>query len=80
MRITHCRTCNKELINRRSHIQTCSSSCRGKLWRAAKAPMISVKLMFTTIDYDRIAAIADVQGLTIDNYLHTQATQQEHRI
>jgi hypothetical protein len=42
--------------------------------------MISVKLMFTTIDYDRIAAIADVQGLTIDNYLHTQATQQEHRI
>jgi ribosomal protein L37AE/L43A len=79
MRIVQCRTCNKELINRRSHIQTCSSSCRSKLWRASKLPMVSVKLMFTTADYHRIEDSAETNGLTIDNYIHARALATEYR-
>lgn len=79
MRIVHCRTCNKELINRRSHIQTCSSSRRSKLWRALKTPMVSVRLMFATVDYHRIEDSARANGLTIDNYIHARALKSECR-
>lgn len=79
MHIVHCRTCNKELINRRSHIQTCSSSCRSKLWRASKLPMVSVKLKLTKVDYHRIKDSAEANGLTIDNYIHTRALVSERR-
>lgn len=77
MRITNCRICNKELINRRSHIQTCSSSCRSKLWRAAKAPMVSVKLMFNSLDYEMIQRNAQTQGFTVDHYVHSRAILSE---
>lgn len=70
MRITHCRTCNKELVNRRSHIQTCSSSCRSRLWRASKVPMILVKLMFTNTEYALIKTNAGIRGFSLDEYLH----------
>ena len=79
MRIVHCRTCNKELINRRSHIQTCSSSCRSKLWRASQVPMVLVKLTFSSSDYGLIQRNAEAQGFTTERYIQTQALVSECR-
>lgn len=80
MHITHCRTCNKELINRRSHIQTCSSSCRSKLWRASKEPMMSVKLTFNITDYELIQSNAEAVGFTPEHYIQARALISECRV
>ena len=79
MRVVYCSTCNKELINRRSHIQTCSSSCRSKLWRASKLPLASVKLIFNSSDYELIQRNAEIQGFTLEHYLQTRALLSEYR-
>lgn len=72
-----CASCNKPLAGKNAHAVTCGSTCRGIKWRASKTPMIQVKLMFTTTDYHLIRDSAEVQGLTIDNYLQTRAIQNE---
>jgi hypothetical protein len=76
MRITHCRACNKELINRRSHIKTCSSSCRGKFWRASKVVMIPIRLMFNATHYELIKSNAETIGVSINDYLIGCATME----
>lgn len=68
-----CASCKKPLTGKNAHALTCGSTCRGIKWRASKTPLVQLKLIFTTADYHLIRDRAEVQGLTIDTFLHTLA-------
>jgi aromatic ring hydroxylase len=72
MRITLCRVCNKELINRRSHIRTCSSACRGRLWRAMNL-INSIKLTFNSKQFERVRKNAELAGMSLVSFIHSRA-------
>jgi aromatic ring hydroxylase len=72
MRITHCRVCNKELINRRSHIKTCSSTCRGTLWRTTNL-LNSIKLVFSPKQFERVKYNAQSADMSLINFIHSRA-------
>jgi hypothetical protein len=75
MRITLCRACNKELINRRSHIKTCSSTCRGRLWRALNL-LSSIKLVFNSKQFERVKKNAELAGMPLINFIHSRALME----
>lgn len=72
MHTTHCRVCNKQMINVRSHATTCSNSCRSKLWRSIQIPLVSLKLLLTSTDYQVVANLASGQGKSVNEYACTQ--------
>jgi len=53
-----CKICNKSINNMRSHAITCSSSCRGKLFRANKANFTLVRFSVPNDIYTELAISA----------------------
>ncbi|MET3675250.1 putative nucleic acid-binding Zn ribbon protein [Pseudomonas sp. UYEF17] len=64
-----CCICNKSLINRRRDSTTCSSSCRGKLFRSNKTKTVLVKFRVPNDIYTDIAINAFIAKQGIDQYL-----------
>lgn len=75
--MTHCRACNTPLINRRSHAISCSSSCRGKAWRASKPPTTSVKLTLSVPHFELIENAAQSAGMSTIKYMLNRIIQSE---
>ncbi|MNL81187.1 hypothetical protein D3C87_2082230 [compost metagenome] len=68
-----CSSCGTKLINKRSHALTCSNTCRWRVWQAKQSAMIPVKLMFNITNYEFIKGNAEAIGVSINDYLQTQA-------
>jgi len=67
--IKHCLSCYKEMINKRTHIKTCSSTCRVRIWRSSQKQHIPLKLLFTIHHFENLRLSANNLGLTVDAFV-----------
>jgi uncharacterized protein (DUF1778 family) len=72
MRSTHCRACNKELINRRPQTKTCNAACRAQAWRHAHTTKLPVSFMLNIGNYSLVQKAAESAGTSINQYVHDQ--------
>ena len=70
-----CIVCNKSLAGKRSHVVTCSSTCRGIRWRANKTPLVPLKLAFRINHFEAIKEAAKASGASINKYAHGRLTK-----
>lgn len=68
-----CASCDKLFTCNRSHAETCSSTCRGRLWRERKEPVVLVKLSLSASLYKRIIADADARNVSLSSWLVSRA-------
>jgi hypothetical protein len=73
MRIKNCLSCYKEMINKRPHIKTCSSTCRVRIWRSSQKQHIPLKLLFTVRHFESLRLVANNLGLTVDALVMSRA-------
>lgn len=71
--VKQCLSCNKPLTGYRSHAVTCSSTCRGILWRANKEATVPVKFAFSVTHFEAIKNDADNHGVSINDYIMSRA-------
>lgn len=64
-----CKMCKKSINNMRSHATTCSSSCRGKLFRANKANYTLVQFRVPNDIYTDLVITAFKSKKGINQYL-----------
>lgn len=64
-----CKICNKSINNMRSHARTCSSSCRGKMFRSIKANYTLVQFRVPNDIYTDIAITAFQANKGVSQYL-----------
>lgn len=65
-----CKTCNKSINNMRSHAITCSSSCRGKLFRANRANYTLIHFKVPNDIHTDLSIAAFQAGKGISQYLN----------
>lgn len=75
MRTTHCRACNKPLLNRRPQTKTCNSACRAQAWRHAHTTKLPVSFMLNIGNYSLVKKAAESAGTSINQYAHDQLVQ-----
>jgi hypothetical protein len=61
-----CIICNSSLINKRSHAKTCSSRCRTALSRLSRTKPVSLKLVFSKIQFESLKLQADSLGVLVN--------------
>lgn len=64
-----CRICNTDISHMRKHATTCSSSCRGKLFRANKANYTLVQFRVPNDTYTDLVITAFKSKKGINQYL-----------
>lgn len=64
-----CLSCNKSLAGYRKHAQTCSSTCRGKIWRSKQEITVPVKLAFSVQNFELIRNAAEASDKPIYQYM-----------
>lgn len=70
-----CQYCQVKLVNRRSHIKHCSSSCRSKAWRDKQQKLTSVKILLTNTQLEILRDEATALGILINELIINRATQ-----
>ena len=70
-----CIICNASLINRRSHAKTCSCRCRTALSRLSRAKPVSLKLVFSKIQFDSLKLQADSLGILVNELAIDRVTK-----
>jgi hypothetical protein len=73
VRTKHCLSCNKEMINKRSHVKTCGPTCRVRIWRSNQKQHVPLKLLFTVQHFEALRLTANHQGLTVDTLVMSRA-------
>lgn len=70
-----CQYCQVKLVNRRSHLKHCSSSCRSKSWRNKQQKLTSVKILLTNTQLESLREEATAIGLLLNELIISKATQ-----
>lgn len=80
--VNRCLHCSKSLSNRRPHSKHCSSSCRSKSYRSRQKELnayVSVKLVFTKSDFNKLKSEADLSGILINALLTNKIAYSSHQ-
>lgn len=75
-----CQHCGTQLINKRSHTKTCSSSCRWRMFDTKHSQVVPVKLSFGIHHFAAIKNAAGQRGLTVAEYIISRVTESDARL
>jgi len=68
-----CIICNASLINKRVHAKTCSCRCRTALSRLSRAKPVSIKVVISTLQFNKLKSDADDLGLLVNQLMLDRA-------
>jgi hypothetical protein len=75
-----CQHCGTQLINKRPHSKTCSSTCRWRLFDTKHSQVVPVKLSFGVHHFSAVKNAAAQRGLTVADYIMSRVTESDIRI
>ena len=74
-KVKSCIVCSKSIINRRCDTKTCSNSCRTALWRLSNAGPVSIKVVFSKLEFTQLKVDADNRGVLVNQLIRDRAIQ-----
>ena len=74
-KVKSCIVCSKSITNRRCDAKTCSNSCRTALWRLSNAGPVSIKAVFSKLEFTQLKLDADNRGVLVNQLIHDRAIQ-----
>lgn len=70
-----CAVCRKSIDHRRPQTKTCCNSCRTSLWRLSNAGPVSIKVVLTKLQFNKLKVEADDLGVMINQLMLDRSTR-----